>query len=104
MFRPIRGTTRGGALRVLRGELVLLPQRVKRRERVLPLPDDECPGDGKQARDGEHGADQPEPPTHLIPLTPDAEAAMRAEHAWRARFGGGCAGRGRAAVAPPARD
>src|SRR6478735_9754663 len=40
-----RGRERLDALLVLRCELVLFPLRIERRERVLPLPDEESPGE-----------------------------------------------------------
>ena len=50
---------RGEALAIAVGELVLLPVRVKRREGVLPAPDDDDPDQHQQSRHDQAGACDP---------------------------------------------
>src|SRR5581483_7928082 len=47
-----------------RRQLALLPVRVERRERVLPLPDDDRPGEREDARRRQDGAGDSRSTTH----------------------------------------
>src|SRR5207248_9357931 len=51
------GAKGGRALVVLRCELVLLPRRVERGERVLPLPDEKGPEQGEDPGGGQDSAE-----------------------------------------------
>ena len=66
---------------VLRRELVLLPLRVERGERVLPLPDEQCPGSVRRPR---RRAAVPRRCSELAASSPPTLPAERRVH------GGGC--------------
>src|SRR5438105_8592179 len=65
------------ALVVARREAVLLPARVERRERVLPLPDDDDPEQGQHAADDHERAEDPDRAPHRTPNVRRTTAGAR---------------------------
>jgi hypothetical protein len=101
------GRAVGGELSVdALGELVLLPVRIERGDRVLPPPDDHHPGDAQDAGDDQHRPERSCEPSHLSRVTRGAAPRIRqlarlACGVAPARSGEPSLEAGRAAAVPP---
>src|SRR5205085_12346937 len=94
------GLKRRGTLLVLRLQLVLLPRRVERGERVLPLPDEQRPDEREQARSGQDGSEDAYVTPQVSLLTRDEPTRMPGDvRDGPGRCAGQRVGRGRAWVA-----